>query len=127
MPLREGNSREAIAENIRTEMAAGKPRNQAVAIAMRKAGAARRNALQDEDSSSPDEGKTGSRNNPESVAPPTREPKPPKQHTKQTEAVKSDTSAESGGNTQTSPRIRGPRFLQRRVQARLGSSSQEGS
>jgi hypothetical protein len=38
MPLKPGKSQEVINENIRTEMAAGKPREQAVAIAMSKAG-----------------------------------------------------------------------------------------
>ncbi|MCS5737371.1 hypothetical protein [Herbiconiux daphne] len=37
MPLKSGSSPAAISSNIRTEMAAGKPRNQAVAIAMSKA------------------------------------------------------------------------------------------
>ncbi len=34
MPLIKGSSREAISENIRTEIAAGKPQRQAVAIAL---------------------------------------------------------------------------------------------
>ena len=38
MPLKEGKSQEVISSNIRTEMAAGKPRDQAVAIALSKAG-----------------------------------------------------------------------------------------
>jgi hypothetical protein len=38
MPLKAGKSRETIRENIRTEMHAGKPQDQAVAIAMSKAG-----------------------------------------------------------------------------------------
>jgi hypothetical protein len=38
MPLLEGTSREVISENIRREMAAGRPQKQAVAIALRKAG-----------------------------------------------------------------------------------------
>jgi hypothetical protein len=33
MPLKAGKSRAAMSENIRTEMAAGKPQKQAVAIA----------------------------------------------------------------------------------------------
>lgn len=34
MPLRKGKSREAVSANIRTEMQAGKPQRQAVAIAL---------------------------------------------------------------------------------------------
>lgn len=34
MPLVKGSSRKAIARNIRTEIAHGKPRKQAIAIAM---------------------------------------------------------------------------------------------
>ena len=37
MPLRKGSSRVAIQQNIRTEMAAGKPQKQAVAIALHTA------------------------------------------------------------------------------------------
>lgn len=37
MPLRYGTSRRTIKENIQTERAAGKPQNQAVAIALDKA------------------------------------------------------------------------------------------
>ena len=38
MPLKEGKSQEVISSNIKTEMAAGKPKDQAVAIALSKAG-----------------------------------------------------------------------------------------
>ena len=34
MPLKKSASKKAVAENIRTEMAAGKPQRQAVAIAL---------------------------------------------------------------------------------------------
>ena len=37
MPLRKGKSRETVSENIRTELAAGKPQRQAVAIALNTA------------------------------------------------------------------------------------------
>ena len=38
MPLAKGKSKKAISSNIKTEMAAGRPQKQAIAIAMSKAG-----------------------------------------------------------------------------------------
>lgn len=42
MPLKKGKSRKAISQNIKTEMAAGRPQKQAVAIAMSVAGKSRK-------------------------------------------------------------------------------------
>lgn len=41
MPLKRGSSKKTVSANIRTEMKAGRPQKQAVAIAMRVAGKAR--------------------------------------------------------------------------------------
>jgi hypothetical protein len=37
MPLKRGKSKKVVSQNIRTEMAAGKPQKQAVAIALSQA------------------------------------------------------------------------------------------
>lgn len=42
MPLRKGKSKAVISSNIETEMAAGKPQRQAIAIAMSEAGMSKR-------------------------------------------------------------------------------------
>ena len=44
MPLKSGSSRETVSANIRTEIEAGKPQKQAVAIALSKAGKSRDDA-----------------------------------------------------------------------------------
>lgn len=38
MPLKPGKSKATVSSNIRTEIATGKPKNQAIAIALSKAG-----------------------------------------------------------------------------------------
>jgi hypothetical protein len=42
MPLKKGSGKKVISSNIRTEMHAGKPQKQAIAIAMSKAGKSRK-------------------------------------------------------------------------------------
>jgi hypothetical protein len=42
MPLKSGKSKKVVSDNIRTEMNAGKPQKQAIAIAMSKAGKSRK-------------------------------------------------------------------------------------
>lgn len=44
MPLEKGSSREAVSKNIKTEVAAGKPQKQAVAIALKTAGKSNQDA-----------------------------------------------------------------------------------
>lgn len=45
MPLKSGSSDKDVSANVKTEMAAGKPQKQAVAIALKKAGRSTQESL----------------------------------------------------------------------------------
>lgn len=47
MPLQPGNSDKAVSANIKTEVSAGKPQKQAVAIALKKAGRSNQEGLRE--------------------------------------------------------------------------------
>ena len=47
MPLEKGSSRAAVGHNIKTEESAGKPRAQAIAIALKTAGLSNQDAIAD--------------------------------------------------------------------------------
>lgn len=49
MPLKEGSSDETVSKNIKTEMEAGKPQKQAIAIALDKAGKSSSDNAEDSD------------------------------------------------------------------------------
>ncbi len=44
MPLAKGKSKAVVSKNIKTELATGKPRKQAIAIALSKAGLSKKKA-----------------------------------------------------------------------------------